>query len=503
MRYSSHMPIAVLCLIASACQPVTNPDEGPGDGGGGGGGGGGVFTPPGSIALSPGQYDILVGEEFGMGAVVSRSTCDALACGPQFPTSEPVSWRSSKPEVASISDGGGVRGLAPGVVTVTATAAGGTSASARVRVATTFLALGALAANRFRSCGLAANGAAYCWPERPNFNPGFLPPSGIMPAARFAPDMRFSLISIGWFHGCAILLDGRAVCYGDRSLGRGLDLDPAEVGGDHRFATLSVNPGGGVYYDRSYVCGADRDGLAWCWGDNDKGQLGTTEALPTRTPDRNPNGGAPEPIPYAPLPVRVAGNGVFRHLSAGNRHTCGLTVGGSVLCWGANETGQLGDGSTVDRPTPVAVAIEGEVEQVVAGADFTCARRQGGDALCWGGNGQGQLGQGDRVPRLLPVAVSGGVLFTTLAVGQVACGLDGGGRAWCWGGVGPGATWGDVPTVVAGEAGLSGLSVGSDHACAVRPTGRVVCWGSNENYQLGSAGGSAVVPRPISGPIAP
>jgi regulator of chromosome condensation (RCC1) repeat-containing protein/Regulator of Chromosome Condensation (RCC1) repeat protein/Big-like domain-containing protein len=459
------------------------------------------FPEPSAVTLSPSQYDLLVGEEFSLTVTVYRGYCNIYGCGGFFPTNEQASLGSSNPSVVSISEKGVVRGLVPGAATVTALS-GDATASARVRVASAFLALGTLTTSRSQSCGLAAGGSAYCWPvgsESSAFGSGI---TWNVPATRFAPRLKFSLISASRGHGCAITLDGRAVCYGDNALGRSTAAgsDPAEVDGGHRFVTLSVNPGGGVFYDRGHVCGVDLDGLVWCWGDNDKGQLGTTEALPTRS---SSVGGTLQTFAYAPQPIRTAGYWVFRQVSAGNRHTCGLTVGGSILCWGANEFGQLGDGSTIDRPTPVPVALEGEVEQVVAGADFTCARRPGGEVLCWGGNGLGQLGQGDHLHRPLPAAVSGGVLFTSLAVGHVACGLDGAGRAWCWGRVSPYSTWGDVPTLVAGETGLSGLSVGENHACAVRPSGRAVCWGENTSYQLGSAGAGTLVPRPISGPIAP
>lgn len=95
-------------------------------------------------------------------------------------------------------------------------------------------------------------------------------------------------------------------------------------------------------------------------------------------------------------------------VAAGEAHSCVLTRGGTVLCWGANASGQLGDGSTTQRLTPVAViGLTNAETSIVAGQSHTCAITTGGGVVCWGENGDGQLGNNSTTDSPTPVQVSG------------------------------------------------------------------------------------------------
>jgi hypothetical protein len=101
-----------------------------------------------------------------------------------------------------------------------------------------------------------------------------------------------------------------------------------------------------------------------------------------------------------PIPIATS-------VATGDAHACALLLGGTVACWGRNDFGQLGDGTTTERHTPVAVTGLSGVTAIAAGGFFTCALLAGGTVVCWGWNVQGQLGDGTTTDRYVPVAVGG------------------------------------------------------------------------------------------------
>ena len=130
-----------------------------------------------------------------------------------------------------------------------------------------------------------------------------------------------------------------------------------------------------VTVGRGHACALMPTGYVWCWGRNDRGQLGYPSAT---TP------GEPRPVPAISTAVQVV---------AGDLHTCARLADGTVKCWGANGSGQLGNASTVDSSAPVtAIGLSG-VTDLTAGRAHTCAVANG-LVSCWGSNGFGQLGLG-------------------------------------------------------------------------------------------------------------
>src|SRR5439155_1466992 len=144
----------------------------------------------------------------------------------------------------------------------------------------------------------------------------------------------------------------------------------------------------------------------------------------------------------------------FTALSAGGYHTCGLTTRGAAYCWGRGINGELGTGTTTDRPVPVLVS--GVLSFAALGVDncHTCGVTSDGAAYCWGENGAGQLGTGTTTASTVPVLVSGGLSFAALSAGFYhTCGVTARGAAAGSGGhgrgaVGPGPTTGGVLPVV-------------------------------------------------------
>ena len=256
---------------------------------------------------------------------------------------------------------------------------------------------------------------------------------------------------------------------------------------------VDLNDTAAVVAGDDHTCVLTVGGAVLCWGYNPQGQLGdgTTTAQ------------------SRPTPVVGLGSGVAA-ITAGGRHTCGLTTAGAVLCWGRNDRNQLGDGTTSARltPTPV-VGLGSDVVEIAAGYDHTCALKTAGALVCWGYNNWGQLGDGTTTSRATPIAVPGmaGAVATIGAGAYHTCVLTTGGGAQCWGGnssgqLGDGTTtdrWTAVPVTGLGS-GLVAIAGGMSHSCAVTTTGSAVCWGDNSYGQLGDGTTARrVTPTAVSG----
>jgi alpha-tubulin suppressor-like RCC1 family protein len=118
--------------------------------------------------------------------------------------------------------------------------------------------------------------------------------------------------------------------------------------------------------------------------------------------------------------VAVTGISDAIQITAANLHTCARLAGGSVRCWGYNAYGQLGDETKVSRSTPVTVAGITDAVDLAAGNNHTCAALSDGTARCWGFNAGGQLGDGTQLERPVPVNVVGmeGAFVVAVATGD-------------------------------------------------------------------------------------
>jgi alpha-tubulin suppressor-like RCC1 family protein len=242
-----------------------------------------------------------------------------------------------------------------------------------------------------------------------------------------------------------------------------------------------------------HACGVTTDNRVFCWGLNDNGQLGNgTNTGPQRC----------FTVPCSTRPVAVAGGLRFRRVSAGGGslrpgHTCGVTTGSRIYCWGNNRDGQLGDGTFRTRLVPVLVAGGLQFLGVSAGPSHTCAVTTDNRAFCWGNNAQGRLGDGtvdsDR-PR--PAAVTGGLFFRQVSAGaDYSCGVTTVNRAFCWGNnsFGQLGTTGapeGIPVAVSGGHRFRQVTTSMDFhhpfTCAVTTADRAFCWGIGEFGELGN-----------------
>ena len=303
------------------------------------------------------------------------------------------------------------------------------------------------------------------------------------------------LVSAGAGFTCALRRDGAAYCWGDNDHGqlgsgaRGASASPVPVATSLRFASVSAG--------WSFACALTTEGQPYCWGnaaaDDDVWSVVPGDAIARR------------------VPTAVAGNLTFASLSAGNQHACGVTTAGVVYCWGDNDYGQLGDGTTTARETPVRVATDVRFRSVSAGLLHSCGLATDGRAYCWGGNSWGAVGGGDTTPRHpRPVAVRGSLRFADVSAGSLySCGVTTSGAGYCWGfnsfgSLGDGTTKAAAePRAVAGGHHFRRIvgSRTSGHVTCGVTDDTTLCWGPLTEALGRPDGDESEKPGPIIGSL--
>jgi alpha-tubulin suppressor-like RCC1 family protein len=305
-----------------------------------------------------------------------------------------------------------------------------------------------VAAGEFHTCALLADGSTWCWGSNVESQAGTgVPDNDPHPVPAAVPGLGDRVVDLasGAEHLCALLAGGPVLCWGyDYYSQCAVPPDPvlpyvtvptavAGIGGDVAAVAAGNNHG----------CVVLASGGVRCWGANETAQGGA----------RDPGLPATAPADVPGLDERVV------DLAAGRGHTCALTVSGRVRCWGANECGQVGNGSFSacmtygDTPVYDPSEVDGlgpGVRAIAAGEDFTCAITADGRVRCWGANYYGQVGDatgGEGAPESVP-----------------------------------------LPVDVVGIEGAVGVEGGLWHACAVLDDGSARCWGADDWGQLGDGG---------------
>jgi alpha-tubulin suppressor-like RCC1 family protein len=357
----------------------------------------------------------------------------------------------------------------------------------------------AIATGFTHTCAVRSDGGMRCWGNNQGGQLGDGTTTSRLDAGTPVVGLSNAVeVTAGDLHTCALDTSGTARCWGDNGfgqLGNGT-FSPSSVPATVTGVTGSTAGRGIVAGGNAFSCARRASGAAACWGQDSEGELG--------------NG---SPFADSSKPLTVSGLADAVALTAGVAHACALRSSGTVVCWGGNFSGSLGNRNTTASPTPVAVAgLSGAVD-IAAGRAHTCALLFAGTVRCWGDNGFGQLGNNSFVDSLVPasvVALTGAVAI--VAGEEHTCARVVDGTVRCWGanasgqlGDGTNANSAHPVAVIAltnvvALAATGGLSSGQGHTCAVLANGGARCWGQNNYGQLGnSTTQDRTVPDVVSG----
>jgi len=356
----------------------------------------------------------------------------------------------------------------------------------------------ATAAGYAHSCVLLSDGNVECWGANGSGELG----RGTFTETEFVstqtPGVVTGLsgataIAAGAYHTCAIVAGGTVKCWGSSAFG---SLGNGMVGPDAAVPVTVPNLSGVVSIAAGWyvTCAVLADGTVQCWGDRNSGVLGYSQVFPDDVL-------SPVAMPFLSNVAAIA---------IGGDHACARLKTLAVVCWGRNNAGQLGDGTTNDSVT--AVTVPGVTSrELAAGIEHTCALQNNTSVRCWGGNSHGSLGDGTTNRSLTPVFAqglsqvqslsSGATTFNTCAVRQF-------GNIACWGDndfgqlgngiAGPSL----VPSFIPGIVTAASSGLGLKHTCTVTTSGLVLCWGANIQHQLGVSTDPAqlsTTPLPVPG----
>ncbi len=376
-----------------------------------------------------------------------------------------VEWWSSDSEVVSVDEVGLVEGVGVGEATVTAQL-GELEASVEIRV---IFSVQHVATGDGFGCAVAAQ-RLNCWGKNSEgqLGDGTFEPGEEPTAADFDGDI--DVLSLGADHGCLIDGDGEVWCWGKNDSGQ-----LGRPAGDSEATPVALEAGlefHSVSAGAAHSCGVTVDNEVYCWGANEDFQLGHTgpsthEPTEVGSPSDGPVGfrrvaaggshscaigvddtgycwganqrgqlGGEIDDDKSAQPRTVIGGYTFSTISAGRDFTCGTAASGPPVCWGANDRGQLGNGGKVDQDVPLTLDLQpGEsLSTIVAGAEHACGLAAGGSTRCWGAAGDGRLGISTSDDVTSPQPTDGDESFSRISAGGAFnCGRTPGHEVLCWG----------------------------------------------------------------------
>ncbi len=332
----------------------------------------------------------------------------------------------------------------------------------------------------YNTCAISADDQIYCWGSNGNKYLGdqsklnSLVPIKTSSVASLA-GKSFKAVSVGTYSTCALDFSGDVYCWGDIPDYGNLGKDPTKL--------ITIRGVKSIEVGTELSCAINNDSKVYCWNSSE----------------------------IEPNPTLVEGELVGKEaieVSVGQSHACAITSDKKAICWGANYSGQIGNGVQDYQPTPVDISAKGdingkEVTTISAGYSNTCAIAEG-QAYCWGSNESGQLGIGttgiiSKVPKA--VKTSGefdGKTVLSISVGSgFVCAVASDNKAYCWGvnaagqlGTGDKIKKTEPHPVddsgVLNNLSIKAITVGTANSCAIDMNSQIFCWGNNLNGTIGN-----------------
>jgi alpha-tubulin suppressor-like RCC1 family protein len=345
--------------------------------------------------------------------------------------------------------------------------------------------------NEKNTCAIKKDGTLWCWGDNSNGQIGDGSFGSDVSQPTFVMDQVLK-VSVGYRHTCAIKSDGSLWCWGNNQYGQV---------GDGTMGTIRPFPGQPIGVNRDvadvsagsdHTCAVKNDGSLWCWGGNDRGQLGDGTNV------------------GKVIPKRIFASGV-KKVSTGDKYTCAIKNDSSLWCWGENNSGQLGLGIiggyyTIPQPVTNDVIKVSTTAGLSWGAAHTCAVKSDGSIFCWGNNSYGQLGNGSFGNNIS--SPSSDIIYVDAFYNRLTdiyhfsagtshtCAVDNSNQIWCWGnnqygqlGIGKDynyyQTYYRFPRQVTSVGKVKGVSVGYSSTCVIKQDNSLWCWGGNAEGQLG------------------
>jgi len=347
-------------------------------------------------------------------------------------------------------------------------------------------------------CAVLASGGIECWGANANGQLGDGSTSTRTTPVSVIGITDATMVSVGTSHTCAVLSDRTVRCWGGNSSGQ-LGNTNAGVGVSSPVEVTGLTEVVEVATGSTHTCAVRTDGTVRCWGSGELGELGNSATNDSTAP------------------VTVSGLTDASHVSAGSEFSCASTLSGTAACWGADDLGQLGDGTPgAPRSVPAVIDFNTDPPDVITDITSTgghsCAIDYGGTPHCWGFNGSGQLGDGSIVNRSLPVTVLGSL---------VTVGVDAGGTHTCFlltdatvrcvgsgtvGQLGDSLSTSSLTPVTVGPLNpATTVAAGNEVSCATTAadsvaSGSAYCWGVATNGRLGNGSSTdSPVPTGVTG----